>query len=121
MTAGKIIQIFQDVDMRQSFDGLYFVAKKEKVDIKTLGVGEYVVFFNTAKTYLKLAAANNVIAARRMERGRFYDLGAIVGVVRAFHNTGEMRYEVALKDRLVDLLARKKRGVILNVSKKAHA
>lgn len=105
---GRILQIFQDVDMRQHFDGLEELAKKEgKISIKDLKEGEYVVFFNTRRTYLKMAAAHNVLACRRMEGGRFYDMSAIKLVVQAFHNTGEIQYERALKERLTELLAKK--------------
>lgn len=106
-SGGRLIQVFQDVDMRQNFDGLQALAKKHKVDITKLKEGEYVAFFNSRRTYLKLAAGNNVIASRRMEGGRFYDLSCIVGVVRAFHNTGEIDYERSLKARLEEMLSKK--------------
>lgn len=93
--------------MRMNFDGLGDLAKKHKVDIRKLREGEYVAFFNTRRTYLKLAAANNVIACRRMDSGRFYDLGCIVGIVRAFHNTGDIQYDRELKKHLEDMLKKK--------------
>lgn len=104
---GRILQIFQDVDMRQHFDGLEELVAKSKLSLRKLKEGEYIVFFNSRRTYLKLAAAHGVIASRRMEGGRFYDLSCIKLVVQAFHNSGEIAYERALKTRLVELLEKK--------------
>lgn len=107
MKGGRLIQVFQDVDMRMHHDGLQQLASKHKIDIRKLGIGDYVAFFNSKRTYLKLAAANGVIASRRMDGGRFYDLTCILGVVRAFHNTGEIQYERELKANLLKVLAKK--------------
>lgn len=107
MKGGTIIQIFQDVDLRCSHDGLTDVAKKEKVNLSKLNEGEYVVFFNSKRTHLKIAAAHGTIAYRRSEHGRFFDVSCIVAVVRAFHNTGRLDYDAALKERLDELLKRR--------------
>lgn len=107
MSGGKIIQIFQDADLRCSHEGLALIADKEKVNIKELKEGEYVVFFNTKRTMLKVAAAHNTIAHTKTEMGRFFDVSCIVNVVRAFHNTGKLDYSKALKEHLEKLLARK--------------
>jgi hypothetical protein len=104
---GKILQVFEDADLRCSHDGLGEIALKSKIKLKELEEGEYVVFFNTTRTHLKIAAAHNVIAHSKMEHGRFYDLGCIQNVVRAFHNTGRIEYDEALKERLEELLRRK--------------
>ncbi len=104
MAFAKVIQVFSETDMRQSFDGLGRVAKKAKVDLETLDHGEYVVFFNRKRTYLKIAAANQVLACHRTEAGRFHDLTCILAVVRTFHEKGEVDYDGALKTRLTKLL-----------------
>lgn len=106
---GKLKQIFTDVDMRCSHDGLAIVAKKGQIDITKLNEGEYVAFFNAKKNHLKIAAAHHVIASKRAPQGRFYDMACITEVVRAFHNTGKVDYEAALKKRLVELLERKRK------------
>lgn len=106
---GRLIQAFKDIDMRLSFDGLAEITKKAGINMETLKPGEYVAFFNTARTYLKIATSNNVIASRRMPHGRFYDLTCIRGVVEAFQNTGSIDYDKVLKVKLEKMLESKKR------------
>jgi hypothetical protein len=110
MSGGRLKQIFTDTDMRCNHDGLYAIAKKEGIDITKLQEGEYVAFFNSRRTHLKIAAAHYVIASKRAPDGRFYDLACITEVVRAFHNTGQVDYNAALKKRLTELLEKKRRG-----------
>lgn len=104
---GRIVQVFQDCDLRCSHMGLSEIAKKAKIDLGKLAPGEYVVFFNTSRTHVKIAAAFGTLAHRRSEHGRFFDASCIVSVVRAFHNTGRLDYDEAIKDRLLSLLGRR--------------
>lgn len=104
---GRLKQAFQDIDMRLSFDGLTELAKKAGIDLNQLEPGEYVAFFNANRNYLKVAAANNVIASRRLPHGRFYDLTCIRGIIEAFQNTGKIDYDTVLKGKLTKLLERK--------------
>lgn len=104
---GRLIQAFRDIDMRLAFDGLTDVCKKAGIELKSLKPGEYVAFFNSKRTYLKLATANNVIASRRMDHGRFYDLTCINGIIEAFQNTGKIDYDKVLRNKLTEMLGRK--------------
>jgi hypothetical protein len=103
---GVILQVFQDTDLRCGHDGLAKVASKEKLALHNLEDGEYVCFFNSHRTGLKIAAAGHVIAYKKSPEGRFYDMACIQDVVRAFHNTGRIDYDEALKTRLTKLLGR---------------
>ncbi len=104
---GRLIQAFKDIDMRLSFTGLTEVASKAGIELSDLKPGEYVAFFNTTRTYLKIAASNNVIASRKMPHGRFYDLTCIRGVVEAFQNTGAIDYDKVLQGKLTKLLEKR--------------
>lgn len=104
---GRIVQVFTSTDMRCQHDGLYEIAHKNSLDLDTLEPGEYVAFFNNRRNMLKIAAANNVIASRKLPNGRFYDLSCIEGIIRAFHNDGKIDYDTVLRKKLETILERK--------------
>lgn len=55
-TSGRIAQVFLNVDLRNSHDGLMEIARKRGVDISKLEIGHYVVFINDQKNRFKLFA-----------------------------------------------------------------
>jgi hypothetical protein len=107
---GKVKRYFPNVDMRMGHDGLKEYAKKEaNLDLDGLKPGEYVAFFNAAKTILKLGCANGVIATKKSEHGRFFDATCITQVVEAFNNTGKIDYDAVVAKKLEQLLERRSR------------
>lgn len=62
--------MFLNMDLRNGHEGLTAIAKKNKVDIKTLESGEYIIFINSEMNRLKLYAQNDVIAYLKLPRGK---------------------------------------------------
>lgn len=107
MSNQKILHCFFDADMRCSHDGLAARAAKDKVNVKTLDTGQYIVFVNSAKNRIKLYAANETVAYYRAPKGVRIDLGVIVRIPANFAATGRIDYTKALKETVEKALSRK--------------
>lgn len=107
-TGGRLVQAFAAVDLRLGHMGLTRLAAKHGLRVEVLNTGEYVAFFNARCNKLKILTCNDVIAYRRLPKGRFFDLSCINGIVRAFHNHGSIDYDSVLKNKLETLLGVKK-------------
>lgn len=96
-TDNKPIRIFMDADLRGGHDGLTKAAKKEDIDVRSLGIGEFVLFVNRAKTGVKIFAPANIIVYLKMPRGERLNMRAIRYIPRVF-NAAEMKvdYQQAL-------------------------
>jgi hypothetical protein len=104
----RVLQVFLNADLRCSHDGLREIAKKGGLDVKDLQAGQYIVFLNAAKDRLKLYAAGNVVAyMKQPDRGKI-DPRMIAELPRAFNGTA-IQYEVAIKEALVKIFARRGR------------
>lgn len=57
----KIARVFLDVHMGQNFQGLTKLMMKEKIDARSLGFGDFVIFLNRACTAFKLLAGNSYL------------------------------------------------------------
>lgn len=85
--AGKILQIFLNTDFRNGHEGLETMAKAEKIDVHALQAGHYVIFLNTARDRIKLYAAGNTIAYKKMRQGERLDLRALKHIPSAFNGS----------------------------------
>lgn len=93
-----IIRYFPESDLRKGHIGLAIIAKREGVDVKSLGHGEYLIFANRAQNRVKLYAGGNVIAYLKLDKGRI-DPRTISLIPRYF--TGhKIRYDDALREVL---------------------
>jgi hypothetical protein len=93
----KALRIFLNVDLRNSHEGLSAIATKNKIDVKKLVAGEYLIFINSEKNKIKLYAANEVIAYYRCPHGKV-DLRAISKIPQAFKASGKIDYDACLKE-----------------------
>jgi hypothetical protein len=96
----KLLELFLNVDLRCAHDGLAMVAKKRGIDVKKLEPGQYVMFINCEKNRLKLFAANNIIAYLKLPHGKI-DMRTLQLIPQAFHASGKIDYDSALKKILM--------------------
>jgi len=94
----KLIRYFHSVDLRNSHNGLSFIAKKHGIDTRKLGQGEFIAFTNRAQTKIKLYAGGDVIAYLRVSKGRI-DPRVIQNLPKHF-NGGSINYDLAIEDTL---------------------
>lgn len=103
----RAIQIFLNCDLRCCHEGLAEVAKKNKIDVKKLNPGEFVIFINASKNRLKLYTANNVIAYLKLQENQKIDLRVIALIPQAFEATGKINYDENLKKVIEKELSKK--------------
>lgn len=103
----QIIRVFFDTHLGNGHDGLAKLASKEKIDVKNLNVGEYVVFINRDKSAFKLYATSFTVAHLRLPKGKI-DLNTIAKIP-TFFNGHEINYNKALKATLLEKLGAMKR------------
>lgn len=105
----KIIQVFLDTDMRFQFKGLIEICDKHKISIEDKEIGEFVVFINRKRNYLKILACNQspkpVMAAYQTPE-KIIDLRIISQIPRAFNASG--RFDI---DRATEVFVKEKFGV----------
>lgn len=90
-----IIEVFLNVNMGRSHDGLGEIAKKNKIDVGSLEPGTYVVFINRAQNRAKIYAHGDVIAYWRAASGQKLNLETIQNIPRAFQGKA-ISYDDAL-------------------------
>lgn len=95
MATNKILHLFTEVSMICSHDGLSKIAGKEKVDLKNLSVGEFVLFANRSLTAMKLFAAHNVIIYYRAPDNRPIDIRALKHIPQ-FVSGSDIGYDRAI-------------------------
>lgn len=91
----KVIQVFLDTDMRYSFHGLIQICTENKIKIEEKEHGEFIVFLNTKRNYLKIIACNGTeypILAAYQVPNRIIDLRIISHIPKAFNASG--RFEI---------------------------
>lgn len=99
----KLLQVFLNSDMRCCHDGLAKLAKENKVDVKKLEPGEFVIFINSSMDRVKLYTANEVVAYLRLQKGKV-DLRTISLIPRAFMASGKFQYDESLKEIILERL-----------------
>lgn len=96
MIMQKIIRYFADIHLGNAHRGLTKIAIKEKVDVRNLGAGEYVVFVNSVQTAFKMFAPGNVIAHYKSPENTKIDPRTILMLPNYFNGT-EIGYDKALR------------------------
>jgi hypothetical protein len=93
--SNKVVHLFVNVSMSYGHKGLAETAQKEKVDIRTLKVGEFALFANKALTALKLFGANNTVIHYKAPTNRPIDIRAIKYIPH-FLSGADIGYDRAL-------------------------
>lgn len=101
----RIIAAIDNVHMGLSHDGLTLLAKKFKVDARTLGQHELVIFINRARNKLKiLGGGGKVIAYTRSEKSRKLPLDAIQYIAQIFNEKGHIDIDAAIERHVTKAL-----------------
>lgn len=100
----KIVRFFPEVDMRNGHDGLRALARKEGVNVDSLGAGEYALFLNRSQRMVKMFASGNVIAF--LKHSKKLDPRTIALIPRYF-NGAKINYNAALEAVLKKEFSRK--------------
>lgn len=113
---GHVVHFFGDVDLRSQHNGLSELAKKEKIDVRKLRPGEYLVFVNHARDRVKMYTASNVIAYLKVDTGKI-DLRTIQYIPTAFEGSGKIDYDRSLKEFVEKSLIKKRKTGPLEAAK----
>lgn len=92
----KVVGYFADADMRQGYDGLRLVAKKQHIDLDNLPKGHFVAFTNRAMNKIKICTQNDLVTYLRMPRGRKIDPRVIQHIPEYFDGQ-EFSYDRAIR------------------------
>lgn len=65
----KAVHVFLGADLRCGHDGLFSMAMKAKVDVRTMAPGTVVLFFNEKKTKIKAISPNGVLSYAKFDQG----------------------------------------------------
>jgi hypothetical protein len=95
----RLVQYFPNADLRSGYDGLYKVAKRGGLDLKTIKNGEFCAFVNRKKDKLKLATHSDFVAYLRLPRGQQID-PRVIQVLPEFFNGTKIEYSRALENVL---------------------
>lgn len=99
----KIIRFFPDTDLRCGHDGLSEIAKEHKINVQSLGAGEFVVFTNRKKTAVKLYAANYTVVHQRMVGGAKIDM-RVISLIPKYFNGTKINIDGAVKEIITKAL-----------------
>lgn len=91
----KLVHFLTDVDLRNSHDGLAALAKKAKINVEALKVGEFVLFINAKITAVKLYGANNWVSSYKHPQGHRLNPATLVNLPK-FVEGGKISYPQAL-------------------------
>ena len=92
----KLVRYFSNVHLGNAHRGLAQLARKENIDVRNLGKGEFVVFVNTKQTAFKMFAPGNIIAHYKNKEDKRIDPRTIVMLPNYFDGA-EINYDRALK------------------------
>lgn len=102
----KVIHLFQDVDMRMQHNGLTIHAAKKKVDLNELKSGQHIVFLNSKMNRFKIFSPGGILTYQYQSKGRF-DIQAFSKVAQAFSEDGQLNFDKALKESLIERLSKR--------------
>lgn len=92
----KIVRYFSDTNLRSGHKGLALEAKKHKINVKELAIGEYCIFVNKSKNAVKIYAAGNIVAHYKDPGNKRLNHKAIK-ILPMFFNGKEINYDAALE------------------------
>ena len=94
----RIVAAIDNVNMGLGHDGLTLIAKKFKIDLKTLVEGDLVLFLNRGKDKLKVLGPDSVVLGYiKMPKGRRIPLDAIQWLPKTFSSSGSINLEAAIE------------------------
>lgn len=91
-----VMHIYPNVSMSNGHDGLKAIAKKYKLDVSDLKVGQFALFINNAFTACKLYAANNVLLHYKHPKNHCLNYKALK-LLPEFYDGQDIGYTRALK------------------------
>ncbi len=111
MSENRLLHFFPGADLRCSHDGLKLLAKKKKVDLSNMKMGDCVIFMNNAGTKLKMFASGTKCLMFVSNDGRKI-APETIQFLPQYVQGGELNYRGALKEAIETFFARrgKKRG-----------
>lgn len=99
--SNRILRVFFDIDMRNGFEGLDLLLKKERMSLAKLRKGEFLVFLNRKQNTMKICTQNNaMIYVRSQSR---IDLNLLTHIPTYFNGT-EFKFTRALEATLLSKL-----------------
>lgn len=101
-------QILFNVDFRFGHDGLNSIARQNGINLKGLEQGNILVFFNAAKTSMKVAFSDEDIFHHR-QKGKIEER-AIPEIMKKLNTTGKLDYPEALTEFLKKSISKKSLG-----------
>lgn len=112
--AFKMVQVVEFANLSYMFGGFDRVLRDNGLTFQDLVAGEFILFINTARNYLKMVIGNGtpnpVIAAYRFPKGMRLPSSATQDVVRSFLKKGDIqadeRLSVAIGETLKDMRRR---------------
>lgn len=94
----RIVAAIDNVNMGLGHDGLTLLAKRFKIDLRTIQEGELVLFMNRAKDKLKVLGPGSIVLGYiKMTKGRRIPLDAIQWLPKTFSMTGQINIEKAIE------------------------
>jgi hypothetical protein len=107
----RILRVFINCDMRNSFNGLRKLAAKHEVKVNALKEGDFVIFINTARTKLKALGSGDVLCY--VAKDHKISLDAIQYIPAAFKAKRKFDYPEALRIAVEKALKGKERKALL--------
>lgn len=95
----KIVRYFPDSDLRGQHKALALQASKGKVNVDSLGAGEFLVFVNRKRDKLKMYTGGNVVAYLKMKDGHKLNPSVIRNLPKHFSGAG-INYDAAMKETM---------------------
>lgn len=99
---GKIIRVFQNVDMRNQHEGLRKISLDNNIDTTELENCSYVIFINKKQTILKVFSGHNVLATHKPYSGRL-SMESIQYIPEAFGGGSDFNMTRAVKTALKEV------------------
>lgn len=114
---GKIVRLFQDVNLANSHLGLTDMAKRAGYNPATMDDNSFLIFINRAQTMVKVLTTSNVLAFYRSPKGRL-TMDAIQNIPAAFMSNQQFEMTKAIEMALEKMLERKRERHLYVASRK---
>lgn len=108
MADNRLLHFFPNSDLRCSHDGLKLIAKKKKVDLSNMKMGDCVIFMNSAGTKLKMFASGTKALLFVSNDNRKIAVETIQFLPQ-YVQGGELNYRGALREAIEKHFAKRKK------------
>ncbi len=106
MSTNRLLHFIPDTDLRCSHEGLKLVAKKKKINLDDMRIGDCVIFANRSLNKIKMFASGTKCMVFYSNDGRKIATDTIQ-FLPAFLSGGELNYRGALKTAIDQHFKRK--------------